>query len=233
MFNTPQDVAVLQSIDAERFTIYYTPKEWLVHSDTIDSSPYGEPSTAVIGSDGVTSIPATRQLVSATGNFIVNGVAVNDVIEITDPDKGDFGRYKIVTVTDATTLVVHKNWPIGSLTSVAYKVLMKNERYSLFKTLLPFRVQISPTEDDLKKWGIEQKANPVDAVFELSLHLCTLLGVVPKVGDRFNYNYLDVVNEEIERQYEVLSLVERDQINDSGIPLHLVGTAAKTREIYT
>lgn len=228
MFSGLQDASIIAQMDAEHFFRYYTPKVWLVHNPTINKNLYGEPGTVILGADGVTSLKTTRQLSSASSDFITAGVGVNDVLEVYKADSGDFGRYLISTVNSLHIVTISADWPMGSLTGLNFRILAANERYVRAAAPIPFHVKLDPTEQELRKWGMEQKSEQkVDALLKLSILLCSRLGVTPKVGDRFDYTYNGV-----SRQYEVLTLIERDQITDSGIPMHYVGSATKTRDLY-
>lgn len=74
----------------------------------------------VQAADGVTSIPATRTLTSATGDFITDGVKVGMVLEISGGSADD-GFYVIVDV-QATVLTVDRNWPTGSLSTLTFDI---------------------------------------------------------------------------------------------------------------
>lgn len=227
MIETAQDSAVIQALDAEAYRLYYKPRTWLVHNSSVQTNIYGEPGDAVIGSDGVTSVPATRTFTSASKNFTTLGVSINDILEIYTEGSLDKGRYDIDAISSDHVLHIASNWPVGSLIALKFRVLMMGDRYSPFFQAIPFNIKLTPTEDDLKRFGIEQKGKPIDAIISMSILLCDRMGITPKIGDRFNYTYLGV-----DRQYEVLTLVKRDQIADSGIPLHYVGSASKTRDLY-
>jgi len=69
--------------------------------------------------DGVTSVPATKQLTSALASFVTAGVVSGDLLVIL---KGpDAGQYTITTVA-ATTLGVSTPFPVGSQTTLDYAV---------------------------------------------------------------------------------------------------------------
>lgn len=75
----------------------------------------------VTATDGSTSIPATRQITSST-DFVASGVNINDILHIEDgTDTGDNDRYYITTVT-TNILTVHKDWPVGSLSNLTFRV---------------------------------------------------------------------------------------------------------------
>lgn len=80
-------------------------------------------------SDGVTSIPATRQFTSALANFISNSTLPGDMLTINDVSTpGDNDDYIIVSVDSETQVTVDKNWPTGSLTNLDYTVYTKTAK---------------------------------------------------------------------------------------------------------
>lgn len=224
-FSSPTDVAYMKARDAEKHRLYYQPRRWLVHGrDTTTINLYGEPGAPVTGSDGVTSVPATRTLTSAGSDFVASGVQATDVLEVQDircdnSDINDKGRYSIVSVA-STILTIDQDWPLGGGTALEFIVHILKERYTNFKQLVPFLVKLNPTEKMLSEWGITEKR---DAMIEMSVQLCEDIALVPKIGDRFTYPYAPR-----EIQYEVKNLFEADQLSDSGDPLHYIGFASRT-----
>lgn len=73
----------------------------------------------ITGSDGATSVPATRTLTSAGSNFTTAGVIVGDVVEVSGG--ADAGFYVITNVA-TTVLTVDRDWPTGSLSSQSFTV---------------------------------------------------------------------------------------------------------------
>jgi hypothetical protein len=75
------------------------------------------------GLDGVTSVPATRTLTSASGTFTTAGsiVLVGDVLEVHEPSGLDNGFYVITNVA-ATVLTIDRDWPAGSLSNNDFTV---------------------------------------------------------------------------------------------------------------
>ena len=77
--------------------------------------------------DGATSIPALREFTSATGRFTAGtdncNVQPDDLLVIEDSgDPEDNGIYVIETVSNATTLVVNRDFPVGSKSGLSYKI---------------------------------------------------------------------------------------------------------------
>lgn len=70
--------------------------------------------------NGATSIPATRTLTSATGDFITDGVKVGMVVEVSGGSADD-GFYVIVDV-QATVLTIDRDWPTGSLSGLTFDI---------------------------------------------------------------------------------------------------------------
>ena len=223
-FSTIRDATFYRKRDAERFRLYCKPRRWLVETATITKNIYGEPGEPVTGTDGVTSIPATRQLVSSSSNFITSGVAVSDVLEIVTESaySDDNGRYVIDQVVNATTLKINQDWPTGSISGLKFKVFFGDKRYTDFGQEIQFVIKLNPTEKELQKWGINEYRS---AKIVLSVELCESIGLVPKIGDRFVYTY-----GERNIHYEVLNLFESDQLGDSGLQLHYTGFAERTHE---
>lgn len=71
--------------------------------------PSGTDDDLATGTDGLFSIPATKTLTSATGDFVNDGILVGDVLELHDGDAND-GFY-VLTAVAATVLTVDRNWP--------------------------------------------------------------------------------------------------------------------------
>jgi len=77
--------------------------------------------------DGATSVPSTRTLTSASAAFIVDGVQAGDVVYINDTgDTEDNGFYVVQSVPSATTLIVNRDFPSGSLTGLTFAVYGAN-----------------------------------------------------------------------------------------------------------
>lgn len=78
--------------------------------------------------DGATSVPALREFTSAGAAFSGNrGCAVRsgDILSIEDDsgsDPEDNGLYLVESIPTATKLVVNRDFPVGSLTGLTYKV---------------------------------------------------------------------------------------------------------------
>lgn len=84
------------------------------------SVPGSSDDTLATATDGATSIPATRTLTSATGDFVTDGVIVGDVLEVHEGGADD-GFYVLVTVA-ATVLTIDRDWPTGSLNNQDFTV---------------------------------------------------------------------------------------------------------------
>jgi hypothetical protein len=85
-------------------------------------------------------------------------------------------------------------------------------------------VKLDPPKDLLSKYGLD---TPRDALFVMSIPLLDDLGLVPKIGDRF-----DVWSERKFQQFEVLTITKEDTFNNailSAHSLHYIGSAMKTR----
>lgn len=80
-------------------------------------------SKRVGAADGATSVAASRSFTSATGNFINLGVQAGDILYINDTgDEEDNGYYVVASVSNATTLVLNRDFPAGELTALTYTV---------------------------------------------------------------------------------------------------------------
>jgi len=84
------------------------------------SLPGGSDQEIATGTDGATSVPATRELSSATGDFVNDGVVAGDVVEIHEGGADD-GFY-LITIVAATVLTVDRDWPTGSLSAQDFTV---------------------------------------------------------------------------------------------------------------
>lgn len=80
-------------------------------------------TTVVTGTDGATSVPATRTLTSAGSAFTTAGtiVQVGDVVEVHESGGADNGFY-VITAVAATVLTIDRDWPTGSLASQDFTV---------------------------------------------------------------------------------------------------------------
>lgn len=76
--------------------------------------------TVVSDTDGVTSVPGTRTLTSAGGDFVNDGVLVGDILEVHE-SAADDGFYVLTNVA-ATVLTVDRDWPTGSLSDQDFTV---------------------------------------------------------------------------------------------------------------
>lgn len=76
------------------------------------------------GTDGSTSVPATRQFTSLLSTFTTNGVAAGDILYISEPagDVEDNGMYLIESVDSQTRVTVDRDFPTGSLTSLDFYI---------------------------------------------------------------------------------------------------------------
>lgn len=233
-FSSEKDAEFYRRKSAEKHRLFYKPKAWLIHDTTVQLSIYGEPGIEVSGTDGVTSVSASRIFTSAAINFVTSKVGVGDILEIfksgTDVDvnnKNDIdenGRYIVETVSDHY-VVVERNWPVGNKSSLKFNVKIDQERYTRFSQPIPFLVELNPPQDELLKWGIEENR---DAKIILSAYLLEQVGLVPKIGDRFIYQY-NTAN----IHYEVANLNDMDSVADSGKSIHLVGFCKRVRDLET
>lgn len=228
-FSKDRDAQYFRRRSAEKARLFYKPRRWLVHDDQIVRNIYGEPGSPVYGGlDGISSASATRRLTSAVSDFNVAGVQPSDVLEVREEscNSGDNGRYTVDSVLDAHTLEIDSNWPVGDLTGLKFNIHFLKERYVEFKHLVPFVVKLNPTEKELGLFGLSEKR---DAMITLSIELCMELGLAPKIGDRFIYQYEG--NEgQYQRSihYEVKNLFEDTSLGDSGVALHYAGFAVRT-----
>jgi len=221
-FSSAKDAKYLRRRAAEKDKLYRVPRRWLVHNESITTNIYGEPGAPVTGTDGISSVAATRQFTSSTSNFTTAGVQASDILEVKEEacNSGDNGRYIINSVVNSTTLEINQDWPVGNLTGLKFIVHILKERYTEFDQLVPFLVKLNPTEKTLEKWGLNEKR---DAMVEISAELCDEIDLSPKIGDRFIYPYDDR-----DIHYEIKNLFEANQNADSGITLHYVGFAMRT-----
>jgi len=223
-FSSALDSLYLKKRSAEKARLFSKPRRWLVNNSSLGLNIYGEPGVAITGTNGVTSLPATRNLTSAGSDFTASGVQAGDVVEIETPppNSADDGKYIVHSIVGPTVLKVTENWPAGSLTSLIYKVHFHDERYTEFVQLVPFEIHLKPTEKLLTKWGISDNR---DAMIVVSTQICEELGLDPKIGDRFVYEQDGTL-----AHYEVVNLFKADQLNDSGLHVNYVGFAMKTQD---
>lgn len=224
----PKDSELYKRLAAEQHALYYRPRRWLVLDNTIQLNIYGEPGSPLSGTDGVTSIPASRQFTSVGSDFETAGVLAGDILEIISPDCDhlDNGSYQINSRDSATQLTITQDWPAGSQQDLVFNIHFLKDRYTEFG-LMSFLVKLEPTEKTLDQWSIKEKR---DAMVVLSIGLCESKGLIPKIGDRFVYEYgIDPDTRESRTiHYEIKDLFQSDSIADSGIPLHYVGFAVRT-----
>jgi len=224
-FSGEVDFELTRRIDREAHWHLFTPRPWWVLDQLTpaDRNLYGESKllTRCTGADGVTSLPANRTLTSAGTDFQALGVRTLDNLLL--PSGADAGSYSLVQVTQHG-LKVDRNWPVGSLTAQAFTVRGPSHKYTPFGVHVPFYVKLDPPKDLLSKYGMD---TPRDALFVMSIPLLDDLGLVPKIGDRF-----DVWSERKFQQFEVLTITKEDTFNNAILSthsLHYIGSAMKTR----
>ncbi len=75
-----------------------------------------------LGANGVTSVPANRQFDSAGASFLTT-TKVGSLLRIYDiSSDDDNGYYYVTAVTSDTRIVVDRDWPVGSLTTLTYHI---------------------------------------------------------------------------------------------------------------
>lgn len=79
----------------------------------------GTDFSLVTGTDGATSVAATRELSSSGSSFVTAGVVEGDVVEI--EGGSDAGFYRVTNVA-ATVLTLDKDFPAGELSSQTFTV---------------------------------------------------------------------------------------------------------------
>ena len=225
-FSSGKDAKYYKERSAEKARLYYPPLRWLVNNDTITLNLYGEPGSPESGTDGATSVPSTRQLVSASADFVDAGVGPGDILEVETPacNDGDNGRYQIESVVDLNTLLISEDWPEGNLSDLVYNVHFLKERYIEWSQLIPIIVKLRPTEKDLTKWGIGERR---DAMIVMSIQLCDEIGLIPKIGDRFLYPYQRSGRPRTIHM-ELKNLYEETQLTNSAVPVDYIGFAMRT-----
>lgn len=210
--------------DAHRHVLNPT-KWWVIDQGTaLQRNIYGEPiiKTQASASDGVTSIPGTRSLYSISQDFEALGVQPADLLTITG--SSDAGPYKVVTVS-SNLIIVDEDWPVGSLTGLTFTIQNVYHVYTELSNFIPVYIRLNPTRDELEKYGLDEKR---DCIFTISKGVCDDLSFTPKIGDRF-----DIYSEGRIQQFEVLSLNSHDVDGNFEQPLHYVGTANKSRSVWT
>jgi phage tail sheath protein FI len=111
-------VYLISSVDSA--TQVTVDRDWPVGSNTsLDFTIYSRNGTSTVSlasaADGVTSVPATRELTSAGSTFISSGVLAGDLLVINDTGTpADNGIYNIASVDLETQLTVDRNFPTGS-----------------------------------------------------------------------------------------------------------------------
>ena len=83
----------------------------------------------------------------------------------------------------------------------------------------PFRVELNPSRSLLKKWGFEK---PRDALVEFSTGVLDVVGVTPKIGDRFDF---------ATEQYELMTHGAAAFVKNTKVPLRIRMAAMKARRI--
>ena len=221
-FNSATEAAYFKARAAEQHRLFCPPRQWLVHNDQINLNIYGEPGSPITGTDGVTSVAATRRFTSVSADFVAAGLIAADILEIQDPadNDDDNGRYSIATIINAHTLSISQNWPTGSLSGLVFNIHLQKERYTAFAQRVPFIIKLEPTKKTLDKWGIQEQR---DAMVILAVKLFEDIGLEPKIGDRFVHEYgsRDI-------HYELRNLFKVDSLGNTGEPIHYVGFATRT-----
>lgn len=228
-FTKERDAMYLRRQDAEQHRLYYQAKRWLVLTqDTGKLNIYGEPGDVATGTAGVSSSAVTRQLTDSSATFVTDEVKAGDIIEIysvaCDSDE-DNGKYVVESVDSETQLTINQDWPEGDNTGLGWRIESLTETYTEFERPLPFLVRLNPTEQELQRWGLQERR---DCLIVISIELWNQLGMYnPKIGDRFIYPY-DVRFGIRNIHYEISELWPADQLGDSNIAMHWVGTAKRT-----
>jgi hypothetical protein len=233
-FSSAVDANLYRKYSCEKHRLYYKPRAWLVHNTTVPLNIYGEPGIEITGTDGVTSTSSSRSFGSILVNFVTSHVGIGDILEIfkcgsdvdldNKDDTEENGRYIIETVS-THYVIVDRNWPVGNKSQLKFSIKIDQERYTQFSQPVPFLVKLNPPKDELLKWGIEEQR---DAQIVMSSYLCELIGLTPKIGDRFIYQY-DTRN----IHYEVVDLNEMDTVADSGLSIHLIGFCKRIEDVET
>lgn len=111
--------------------------------------------------DGVTSVPALRTFTSAagafTGTLLNSNVQAGDILRIIDAapaDDGDNGLYYISSVTNATTLVVNRDFPEGGLTGLTYEIYTHNAGQDIGATSIPATRTLTCAGHDFTAHGV-------------------------------------------------------------------------------
>jgi hypothetical protein len=221
-FNSQLEADFFRARAAEQHRLFCPPRKWLVNNDQINLNIYGEPGQPITGTDGVTSVAATRRFTSASADFVAAGLIASDIVEIQDPadNQGDNGRYAIATVVSAHILTISQDWPVGSRSGLVFNIHLQKERYTELPQRIPFILKLEPTKKTLDKWGIQEQR---DAMVILSTKLCDDVGLTPKIGDRFVHDYSGR-----EIHYELRNLFETDSLTNTGKPIHYLGFATRT-----
>ena len=226
---TTPDQAYLKRQDRNAAWHLYTPRQWWVLNQLTEPERniYGEPvvRTTVTASDGVTSVPATRTLTTST-DLVAAGVRPLDTLAIADSSTpGDDGWYQIDAVT-TNTVTINEDWPVGSLTGLDFTIEKRYHEYTPFPTLVPFYIRLDPPASDLKKYGIEQER---DFLGEISVQVCEEVGLLPKIGDRFDVN----TSEGNIQQFQLLTFDAVPISGDMRDPLHYFFTGLKSKYKHT
>ena len=98
--------------------------------------------------------------------------------------------------------------------------------FALHPVQVAMRVILNPEKQLLKRYGIEQ---PRDALVEHSIAVLEDIILVPKIGDRFDFN--SPVDPTIIEQYEIMGDGKEGFIWNQKNPLRVVMAAMKARRI--
>ena len=101
----------------------------------------------VDGSNGVTSVPGNRQFDSAGASFLTR-TKIGSLLRVYDINSGDDnGSYYVTAVNSDTQIVVDRDWPTGSLTSLTYHLHWQVPEVD------PYRTQVFERFRELRvKW---------------------------------------------------------------------------------
>lgn len=91
--------------------------------------------------------------------------------------------------------------------------------------LLPFRLRLQPTEDDLSKFGLDEKRDVMATFCRFLME--TEFDIEPKIGDRFGHRFLHPDGTIVEEQFEIKDVKRTDQWRDSGYFLRYVCFGSK------
>lgn len=99
--------------------------------------------------------------------------------------------------------------------------------YTSVSHLFPFHIKLKPEEQELTRYGFDRTR---DALIHFSSKIQRDRGVLPKIGDRFDFVWLNPLGQTVVDHFEILELSSHDFVRQVKVPYQLFGAASRTQK---